>query len=54
MGNFNAKIGKQKPQETFIDKFGMGNRNDRGDTLAEFSINNNLKITNTFFKKKSK
>ena len=52
MGDFNAKVGSQKTGEKSVGKFGLGNRDDRGQTLAEFSESNKLRIMNTFFKRK--
>ena len=49
MGDFNAKIGKGEQGE-HIGKYGLGNRNERGERLAEFCQEKNLAIMNTFFK----
>ena len=53
MGDFNAKIGIKKQDETFscIGPFGTGTRNDRGNTLIEFAIQEKLIIANTLFNK---
>nr|ADF18552.1 endonuclease-reverse transcriptase [Bombyx mori] len=49
MGDMNAKVGSTiTPGVT--GAYGLGNRNDRGDTLIEFCQDNNLIIANTFFK----
>ena len=35
MGDFNAKIGKHQNNERVVGNYGYGERNERGDTLAE-------------------
>ncbi|XP_072043082.1 craniofacial development protein 2-like [Amphiura filiformis] len=53
MGDLNAKVGKKtNSNETMLGKYGVGERNERGDRLLEFTESKNLKIMNTFFKKK--
>ena len=53
MGDFNAKVDQQRDDsERMIGKFGIGTRNDRGDRLLEFALNNGFKIINTFFSRK--
>ena len=52
MGDFNAKVGIGDPMESSTGKFGSGIRNSRGDTLINFAERHQLKILNTFFKKK--
>ena len=55
MGDLNAKIGINSDiKETSTGKFGLENRNDRGTRLVDFATYNNLKIANTFFKKRDK
>lgn len=49
LGDFNAKVG-QGEVENCVGKFGLGQRNERGDRLVEFCQTENLIITNTFFK----
>lgn len=52
MGDYNAKIGKPKPEEHLImSKYGYGTRNSRGERLINFANENKLSIMNTFFKK---
>ena len=52
MGDFNAKIGECQPGEEFImRRFGVGERNKRGDTLLEFASQQELIIANTSVKK---
>ena len=48
MGDFNAKVGMEA-MEDVVGKFGIGNRNERGDRLIEFCQINNLTISNTWF-----
>lgn len=50
MGDFNAKVGKGR-EEDIVGHFGLGERNERGERLVQFCIENNLMITNTFFQK---
>lgn len=49
IGDFNAKIGQGRCGEV-IGPFGLGERNDRGDRLSTFAIEEQLVVTNTFFK----
>jgi len=52
MGDFNAKVGTQQiGEESIMGKFGIGERNKRGDTMIEFAAQHGLVITNTCFKK---
>ena len=54
MGDFNAKVGGQtNKSERATGCFGLGQRNERGDTLAEWATSNNFKIMNTPFQKKA-
>lgn len=48
MGDFNAKLGKGRTGE-HIGDFGLGERNERGDTLSAFAAEHDLIVTNTFF-----
>ena len=41
MGDFNAKIGKGKQGEV-VGSHGLGERNERGERLVEFCMNNKL------------
>ena len=36
MGDFNAKVGRQIAGESCMGKFGIGERNDRGEILVNF------------------
>ena len=48
LGDFNAKIGKES-FENITGNFGLGKRNERGDRLIQFCIENNMIVSNTFF-----
>ena len=48
MGDFNAKVGEEKEMDT-TGKWGLGQRNERGQMLIDFCQNNNLAIANTLF-----
>ncbi|VEN57771.1 unnamed protein product [Callosobruchus maculatus] len=48
MGDFNAKIGKGEV-ENVVGKYGLGERNTRGDILVQFCQEENLAIANTWF-----
>ncbi|XP_030747799.1 craniofacial development protein 2-like [Sitophilus oryzae] len=53
-GDFNAKMGtKSYPTETSLGGFGLGDRNERGETLLGFLLQNNLFQMNSFFQKRS-
>ena len=53
-GEFNTRVGGQtNTSERAKGCFGLGQRNERGDTLVEWATSNNLKITNTQFQKKA-
>lgn len=51
-GDFNAKIGRRQPGDSkYIGYFGLGDRNERGDMLANLLNNEKLFCLNTFFQK---
>jgi len=51
MGDFNAKVGAgDENTRAVIGRYGIGQRNERGDRLLDFCYVNNLCITNTRFK----
>ena len=53
MGDFNAKVGpKAHNKKLTIGNLGIGQRNERGDRLIEFTDSRNFNIMKTFFKKK--
>ncbi|XP_072025155.1 craniofacial development protein 2-like [Amphiura filiformis] len=55
MGDLNAKVGECKNgEESILGKFGVGERNRRGEMLLEFAAEQKLIIANTFFKKDKK
>jgi|UniRef100_A0A2S2QFY1 exonuclease III len=49
MGDFNAKIGEGEISRV-VGKFGLGTRNDRGEKLIQFCMENKLTVMNTCFK----
>ena len=54
MGDFDAKVGGQtNTSERATGCFGLGQRNERGDTLVEWATSKNFKIMNTQFQKKA-
>ncbi|CAG5117437.1 unnamed protein product [Candidula unifasciata] len=52
MGDFNAKVGtgRDENERHVLGKFGLGNRNETGEKLIEFCIENELTIANTLYK----
>ena len=48
MGDFNAKIGKGRVED-IVGEYGLGERNERGDTLVQFCNEENLMVANTWF-----
>lgn len=49
MGNWNAKLGSEE-QGKSVGPFSLGERNERGDRLADWCVENRLVETNTWFK----
>lgn len=49
MGDFNAKVGAGKVKDV-AGEYGLGARNDRGNTLVQFCQQEEYVIKNTFFK----
>lgn len=49
LGDFNAKVNRAEVTSC-VGKYGLVQRNARGDTLVEFCQNENLWITNTWCK----
>ena len=49
MGDWNAKIGKSVHKSVNIGPYGLGDRNERGDLLADFCVANELVVSNTTF-----
>ncbi|XP_033122243.1 craniofacial development protein 2-like [Anneissia japonica] len=53
MADFNAKIG-QNEEGKIVGKYGLGQRNARGERLVEWCIENRMIVTNTHFKHHSR
>lgn len=52
IGDFNAKLGhKEDETETSLGTHGFGERNERGQTLLEFLLQQNLFAMNSFYRK---
>ena len=51
MGDFNSKVGRivDSNEKGVVGNFGLGERNDCGERLVEFAIENEMAITNTMF-----
>lgn len=49
LGDFNAKIGSGRVLD-IVGEYGLGNRNERGDRLVQFCQEENMMVTNTWFK----
>ncbi|KAJ7428744.1 craniofacial development protein 2-like protein [Willisornis vidua] len=53
LGDFNARVGKNsEPWKGVLGKHGVGNCNDNGCLLLEFSAEQQLTITSTVFQQK--
>ncbi|CAG4984479.1 unnamed protein product [Parnassius apollo] len=52
MGDFNAKLGTRESGELKVGKFGVGQRNQRGQLLADFMEKEGLSTMNSFFQKR--
>ncbi|XP_072025129.1 craniofacial development protein 2-like [Amphiura filiformis] len=53
MGDFNSKVGTDwESWNGILGKFGYGESNERGERLLNFCAQNDLCISNTFFKQK--
>ena len=52
MGDFNAKLGRGRPTETFIGKYGSKERNERGERLAAMAEAKGYYVGNSWFRKK--
>ena len=48
IGDWNGKVGQDETNGT-TGRFGLGERNERGDQLVEFCTRNDFQIMNTFF-----
>ena len=52
IGDFNAKVGtRQDNTENIMGRYGINDRNERGERLTQFAQYANLYIMNTFFQK---
>jgi len=52
-GDWNAKIGKTSVEwQDIIGNYGFGERNERGERLLQFAVENDLVVANTLFKHK--
>ncbi|KAL0893365.1 hypothetical protein ABMA27_014952 [Loxostege sticticalis] len=51
MGDFNAKLGRQRDGELRVGEFGYRQRNSKGQRLVEFLGKEDLFIMNSFFQK---
>ena len=50
IGDFNSKLGNDNTgYEDIVGKFGLGDRNGRGERMLEFCQRNQLSITNTYY-----
>ncbi|OWZ09125.1 RxLR effector protein [Phytophthora megakarya] len=54
LGDFNAKIGQRRDNESFLGNWGRGRRNRNGHVLASFCDANDLFLTNTAFRKRAR
>ncbi|KAJ8724843.1 hypothetical protein PYW07_015801 [Mythimna separata] len=53
MGDFNAKLGGKSNKDEFVlGDYSSGDRNDNGHRLIDFAFEHNLRIMNSFFKKR--
>ncbi len=54
MGDFNTQIGqRQVGEEIVMESYNYRTRNERGEYLLNFCHQHNIKIINSFFKKRS-
>ncbi|CAH2108658.1 unnamed protein product [Euphydryas editha] len=55
MGDFNSQIGqREKNEDKTLGPYTTGKRNDNGQRLINYTLENNLYIMNTFYKRKPK
>lgn len=52
MGDWNSKIGKGEKIQGILGPYGIGERNERGETLLDFAKGNNMKMAASFYKKR--
>lgn len=48
MGDFNAKV-CNGIEDDAVSSFGLATRNERGDCIVQYSVKNQMIITNSFF-----
>ena len=53
MGDLNAKVEEER-HESIIGKYGLGQRNERGERLIQFCQRNHLFVANTWFRQPSR
>ena len=53
MGDFNARVGEGN-YEKVIGKYGLGERNERGEMLSSFCKKNKFVVTNTWFQQEKR
>ena len=54
MGDFNSQVGERYAEEKHIlGPYNYGKRNESGERLLNFCTSNNLKVVNTYFKKRA-
>ena len=51
IGDFNAKVGMKDQDERVVGKFGLGERDNRGQAVVDFAARYNVRIMNTLFTK---
>lgn len=54
IGDFNSRVGNlEDGKESVLGLYRYGHRNERGDRLIQFAFGQQMKIVNTFFKKRT-
>src|SRR6476661_11029494 len=53
MGDWNAVVGEEG-DEKVVGKYGLGERNERGEKLVEFCKRNKLIVSNTWFQQEKR
>ena len=54
MGDFNSKVGKRSEEESVkLGLYGYRKTNKQGENLIHFCQENNLKIVNSYYKKRA-
>ena len=52
IGDFNAKVGRGRPSEKYVGRYGLKERNERGERLVAMAESRRLFIGNSWFRKK--